>query len=104
MLLQLFSQILISFNNDQDVDLDSMIKILEENHDLLTNIVINDESNQTFALPKVLLDLVKQVNENKKDNKEFLNEEGESLPQPERTEKLDTIKEEEGEGILFNLL
>ncbi|GJQ83729.1 hypothetical protein Trydic_g20605 [Trypoxylus dichotomus] len=92
---QLFSQILISFNNDQDIDLDNMIKILEENHDLLTNIVINDESNQTSALPKVLLDLIKQVNENKKDNKDISCPEETMVPQAEKIEKLDTIKEEE---------
>ncbi|KRT79200.1 hypothetical protein AMK59_8292, partial [Oryctes borbonicus] len=92
---QLFSQILISFNNDQDIDLDNMIKILEENHDLLTNIVINDESNQTSALPKVLLDLVKQVNENKKDNRDIPSTEVAVPLQIEKTEKLDTIEEEE---------
>lgn len=99
---QLFSQILISFNNEQDIDLDKMIKILEENHDLLKNIVINDESNQTSALPKVLLDLVNQVNANKKDNEDVpgINENKDLLPSPEKTEKLDTITEEEGKLIL----
>ncbi|XP_022902104.2 putative leucine-rich repeat-containing protein DDB_G0290503 [Onthophagus taurus] len=67
---QLFSQILISFNNEQDIDLDNLIKLLEENHGLLTNIAINDEHSEASALPKVLLDLVKQVNENKKESME----------------------------------
>ncbi|KAI4469633.1 hypothetical protein MML48_1g13324 [Holotrichia oblita] len=109
---QLFSQILISFNNEQDVDLDNMIKILEENHDLLTNIVINDESNQTSALPKVLLDLVNRVNEIKKDNKDVLTANGEEetstfqaesvekVEKTEKVEKLEVIKEEDVESQL----
>lgn len=60
---QLFSQILIGFNNGQ-LDLDKLIKLLEENHDLLTDIVINEESMEhSSALPKTLLDLVNQVQE-----------------------------------------
>lgn len=40
---------------------------MEENHDLLTNIVINEESEAiSSVLPKVLLDLVNQVKEGKK--------------------------------------
>ncbi|KAF5305845.1 hypothetical protein FQR65_LT07584 [Abscondita terminalis] len=58
---QLFSQILISFNNGQEVDLDKLIKALEQNHDLLTDIVCNEECNH--ALPKVLLDLVNEISE-----------------------------------------
>ncbi|KAK9693092.1 hypothetical protein QE152_g34433 [Popillia japonica] len=104
---QLFSQILISFNNDQDVDLDNMIKILEENHDLLTNIVVNDESNQTSALPKVLLNLVNQVNENRRDNKDVSLASGEEeastiqaehvekVEKTEKIDKLEVIKEED---------
>lgn len=57
---QLFSQILTGINNGQEVDLDKLIKTLEENHDLLTDIACNEDSDQ--ALPKVLLDLVNQVN------------------------------------------
>lgn len=40
---------------------------MEENHDLLTNIVINEESEAiSSVLPKVLLDLVNQVKEGNK--------------------------------------
>lgn len=53
----------MGFNNGQDVDLDKLIKLLEENHDLLQDIVINDESSSTSALPKMLLDLVNQIND-----------------------------------------
>lgn len=62
--MQLFSQILVSFNNDQDIDLDKLIRTLEENHDLLKDIVTNEESTEVSALPKVLLDLVNRVNMN----------------------------------------
>lgn len=97
--MQLFSQILISFNNDQDIDLDNMIKTLEENHDLLTKIVSNDESNETSALPKVLLDLIKRVNESKKDNRDNEDEliENENDHQElEKVDKMDTIQEVDG--------
>lgn len=44
--------------------MDKLIKLLEENHDLLTDIVINEESLEHIsALPKTLLDLVNQVQE-----------------------------------------
>lgn len=59
----MFSHILLGFNNNgNDVDLDKLIKLLEENHDLLQDIVINDESSSSSALPKMLLDLVNQIN------------------------------------------
>lgn len=54
----------MDFNNGQEIDLDKLVKTLEENHDLLKDIVINEESNAiSSALPKVLLDLVNQVND-----------------------------------------
>lgn len=60
---QLFSEILLGFNNTQDIDLDKLTQLLEEHHDLLKNIVVNESSAQiSSALPKVLLDLVNQVN------------------------------------------
>ncbi|GLV46664.1 uncharacterized protein CBL_11493 [Carabus blaptoides fortunei] len=64
---QLFSQILFGFHNCQEINFDKLIKLLQENHDLLTDIVVNEESQEiSSALPKVLLDLVNQVNEEKK--------------------------------------
>lgn len=95
-----------------------MIKILEENHDLLTNIVVNDESNQTSALPKVLLNLVNQVNENRRDNKDVSLASGEEeastiqaehvekVEKTEKIDKLEVIKEEDGNivSILIHCL
>ncbi|RZC40126.1 Macoilin domain containing protein [Asbolus verrucosus] len=60
---QLFSQILLGLNTGQEIDIDKLIKLLEENHYLLQDIAINEESNQVSALPKVLLDLVSEVSD-----------------------------------------
>jgi hypothetical protein len=68
--LQLFSQILLGFNNNQEIDIEKLIKLLEENHHLLQDIAINEDSNQVSALPKVLLDLVSEVNDSKDTNEE----------------------------------
>lgn len=66
-MFQLFSQILFGFHNCQEINFDKLIKLLQENHDLLTDIVVNEESQEiSSALPKVLLDLVNQVNEEKR--------------------------------------
>ena len=45
--------------------MDKLIKLLEENHHLLQDIAVNEESNQVSALPKVLLDLVNEVSDSK---------------------------------------
>ncbi|KAH0814699.1 hypothetical protein GEV33_008091 [Tenebrio molitor] len=67
---QLFSQILLGFNNNQEIDIEKLIKLLEENHHLLQDIAINEDSNQVSALPKILLDLVSEVNDSKDTNEE----------------------------------
>lgn len=56
---------MLGFSNGHDVDLDKLIKLLEENHDLLQEIVINEESDSSSALSKVLLDLINQINDKK---------------------------------------
>lgn len=85
---QLFSQILLGFNNSQDIDLDKLIRILEENHDLLSKIAINEESTEiSTALPKTLLDLVNQMNRSPNDRQSSSN-------------KLETIVEETGKSVL----
>lgn len=89
---QLFSHILLGFNNCQEIDFDKLIKLLEENHDLLQNIVINDDSNTSSALPKVLLDLVSQISVEKSEE----NVDEETASSKRREEKLETIEEEPG--------
>ncbi|XP_023023381.2 uncharacterized protein [Leptinotarsa decemlineata] len=60
---RLFSEILLGFNSSQDLDLDKLQKHLEDHRDLLQDIVVNEISSEvSYALPKVLLDLLKQVN------------------------------------------
>ncbi|XP_066993861.2 putative leucine-rich repeat-containing protein DDB_G0290503 [Anabrus simplex] len=55
----IFTQILVG----SDTDLDKLIKVLQENHDLMTEITTNEESDDTAAsLPKLLLNLISQVN------------------------------------------
>lgn len=93
---QLFSQILLGFNNNQDVDLDNLMKLLEENHDLLSKIAINEESTEiSAALPKTLLDLINQVNKEKPESETIKTE-----PLEQKVEdvkhKLETIVEETG--------
>ncbi|CAG9816371.1 unnamed protein product [Phaedon cochleariae] len=59
---QLFSEILLGFNSSQVIDLDKLQKHLEDHHDLLQDIVVNEISSEvSYALPKVLLDLLNQV-------------------------------------------
>lgn len=58
---QLFSEILLGFNNTQEIDLDKLQKHLEQHHGLLQDIVVNEVASVSYALPKVLLDLVNQV-------------------------------------------
>ncbi|XP_060519891.1 cilia- and flagella-associated protein 58 [Cylas formicarius] len=68
---QLFSEILLGFNNSQGIDLDKLTRHLEDHHELLQNIVVNEISSAYSAvLPKVLLDLVHQVNVGDKDDEE----------------------------------
>lgn len=84
---QLFSQILLGCNNSQDMDLEKLIKILEENHDLLSKIAIDEESTEiSTVLPKTLLDLVNRMNQ-----QEQPNEKEDNSPN-----KLETIVEETG--------
>lgn len=59
-------------------DLDKLVHRLEENHGLLTHMAENeDDAEASSALPKLLLELVSQVDENeetgKSDNVEELN-------------------------------
>ena len=80
----------MSFNNDQDIDLDKLIRTLEENHDLLKDIVTNEESTEVSALPKVLLDLVNSVNMNGEQTAENT-ENNERAEIPESSQQLNSV-------------
>lgn len=87
---QLFSEILLGFNSShQDIDLDKLQKQLEDHRDLLQNIVVNEISPEvSYALPKVLLELLSQVDEDQVLKRDIVEaDDG----------KLETIKEESGE-------
>lgn len=90
---QLFSEILLGFNSTQEIDLDKLQKHLEEHHGLLQDIVVNEVASVSYALPKVLLDLVNQV-EAKKD-------EDETKEKIQRS-NLATIDEEAGNKTVFS--
>lgn len=64
--LQLFSKMLLGYNNNQD--LDKLVSKLEENHDLLADMVVREESSEiASALPKLILDLLNQTVDEKTD-------------------------------------
>lgn len=57
----LFTQMLVS-STATDMDLDKLTRLLQENHDLITEITIKEDSSEAAAtLPKLLLDIVTQV-------------------------------------------
>ncbi|XP_034941111.1 cingulin-like protein 1 isoform X2 [Chelonus insularis] len=55
----LFSQMLLSASS-ADMDLDRLTQLLQENHDLISEMA-REEGTEAAALPKLLLDLVEQV-------------------------------------------
>ncbi|CAH1973814.1 unnamed protein product [Acanthoscelides obtectus] len=77
---QLFSEILLGFNNSQDIDLDKLQRQLEDHHDLLQDIVVNEVSSEvSYALPKLLLDLLNNADTSKGCDTELENIETEDL-------------------------
>lgn len=84
--------------------MDKLIKILEENHALLSKIVINEESTEiSSALPKTLLDLVNQMNKQKENPSENPEKEEENEDDKTKSDsKLETIVEES--GMLFSII
>ena len=57
----LFTQMLVG-STASDMDLDKLTRLLQENHDLISEITIKEDSSEAAAiLPKLLLDLVAQV-------------------------------------------
>lgn len=60
--MQLFSQVLLGYKNKQD--LDKLVHRLEENHGLLTQMAGREDGSEASSeLPKLLLQLVSQVDE-----------------------------------------
>lgn len=66
--LQLFSQVLLGYKTKQD--LDKLVHRLEENHGILTHMAEKENGSEaSTALPKMLLELINQIDENE-DNKQ----------------------------------
>ncbi|XP_025266487.1 putative protein tag-278 isoform X2 [Camponotus floridanus] len=64
----LFTQMLLGASS-ADMDLDRLTQLLQENHDLISDIA-KEESTEAAALPKLLLDLVEQVEGGKTSQKQ----------------------------------
>ncbi|KAL0110105.1 hypothetical protein PUN28_013626 [Cardiocondyla obscurior] len=93
----LFTQMLLGASS-ADMDLDRLTQLLQENHDLISDIA-KEESTEAAALPKLLLDLIEQV-EGGKSSQKHTNEENsvENVGEVERKE--DDLQEE---NIAHNL-
>ncbi|XP_004928304.1 myosin heavy chain, cardiac muscle isoform [Bombyx mori] len=64
---KLFSQVLLGYKSKQD--LDKLVHRLEENHGLLTHMAEKENGSElSTALPKLLLELVSQVEDNEETN------------------------------------
>ncbi|KAL0280205.1 UNVERIFIED_CONTAM: hypothetical protein PYX00_001574 [Menopon gallinae] len=62
----LFTQMLLGpYNTGNETDLDKLTELLQENHDLITELTLRENSSEiASALPKLLLDLITQVDGN----------------------------------------
>ncbi|XP_066603050.1 putative leucine-rich repeat-containing protein DDB_G0290503 isoform X2 [Prorops nasuta] len=74
----LFTQMLLGASS-ADMDLDKLTRLLQENHELISEMA-REEGTEAAALPKLLLDLVEQVEGKKavQNNNEEVTEESES--------------------------
>ncbi|XP_018309288.1 interaptin isoform X5 [Mycetomoellerius zeteki] len=88
----LFTQMLLGASS-ADMDLDRLTQLLQENHDLISNIA-REESTEAAALPKLLLDLIEQVEGGKASQKHASEENSvENVSEVDRKE--DDLQEED---------
>ncbi|XP_011879005.1 PREDICTED: myosin-2 heavy chain isoform X2 [Vollenhovia emeryi] len=88
----LFTQMLLGASS-ADMDLDRLTQLLQENHDLISDIA-REESTEAAALPKLLLDLIEQV-EGGKASQKHTNEENNAENVGEVDRKEDDLQEED---------
>ncbi|XP_018374391.1 PREDICTED: interaptin isoform X2 [Trachymyrmex cornetzi] len=88
----LFTQMLLGASS-ADMDLDRLTQLLQENHDLISDIA-REESTEAAALPKLLLDLIEQV-EGGKASQKHANEENSIENVGEVDRKEDDLQEED---------
>nr|XP_021201491.2 major antigen [Helicoverpa armigera] len=75
---KLFSQVLLGDKTKQD--LDTLVQRLEENHGLLTQMAEKENGSEvSSALPKLLLELVSQVDDNEQKYNDETTQDGEQL-------------------------
>ncbi|XP_077269408.1 uncharacterized protein LOC143901200 isoform X3 [Temnothorax americanus] len=88
----LFTQMLLGASS-ADMDLDRLTQLLQENHDLISDIA-REESTEAAALPKLLLDLIEQVEGGKASQKHTSEESSvENVGEVDRKE--DDLQEED---------
>ncbi|XP_029175159.1 centromere-associated protein E isoform X2 [Nylanderia fulva] len=88
----LFTQMLLGASS-ADMDLDRLTQLLQENHDLISDIA-REESTEAAALPKLLLDLIEQVEGGKASQKHASDENNiENIGEIDRKE--DDLQEED---------
>ncbi|XP_071568850.1 uncharacterized protein [Temnothorax nylanderi] len=88
----LFTQMLLGASS-ADMDLDRLTQLLQENHDLISDIA-REESTEAAALPKLLLDLIEQV-EGGKTSQKHTSEESSVENVGEVDRKEDDLQEED---------
>ncbi|XP_011696360.1 PREDICTED: nucleoprotein TPR isoform X2 [Wasmannia auropunctata] len=88
----LFTQMLLGASS-ADMDLDRLTQLLQENHDLISDIA-REESTEAAALPKLLLDLIEQV-EGGKATQKHASEENSADNVGEIDRKEDDLQEED---------
>ncbi|XP_011163659.2 WEB family protein At4g27595, chloroplastic isoform X2 [Solenopsis invicta] len=87
----LFTQMLLGASS-ADMNLDRLTQLLQENHDLISDIA-KKESTEAAALPKLLLDLIEQT-EGSKASEKCANEENSAENITEVNRKEDDLQEE----------
>ncbi|XP_011137163.1 myosin-2 heavy chain isoform X2 [Harpegnathos saltator] len=89
----LFTQMLLGASS-ADMDLDRLTQLLQENHELISDIA-REESTEAAALPKLLLDLVEQVEGGKASQKHSAGENSAESNSETFDRKEDDLQEED---------
>ncbi|XP_047517223.1 putative leucine-rich repeat-containing protein DDB_G0290503 [Pieris napi] len=88
---KLFSQVILGYKSKKD--LDQLVTRLEENHGILIHMAEQEKGSEiSSALPKLLLELVNQVDDNNESETNQLisqvNEKGEEVQEPNKAEEI----------------
>ncbi|XP_046968002.1 reticulocyte-binding protein homolog 1-like [Vanessa cardui] len=95
---KLFSQVLLGYKNKQD--LDKLVHRLEENHGLLTQMAGREDGSEVSTeLPKLLLEIVSQIDEKDNNDLNMINEETSSNAENDSQNIVNTTPEEIVENL-----